>query len=911
MDGAAAFPAARAAGAPLRQRPRNDRRLLCLGIGSAIVAIVAAAVLTLVYLRQAAEARVAATTRNLAGSIVLTIDGIVDAIDLSLLATRDEIVRQRATGHPDTDAINRFMLRQQERLAVVPTLVATDARGDVVFGQLPASPVQNVAERAYFPVLASHPQRELYINEPVLGRLSGRWIWPFARRIDLPDGSFGGVVTGALDAGQLGTLLDKIELQSGGSVVLRHTGFEAIAWRSGGSGPLQIGYGDKRLSPELQQALQRNRARGTYTTSRSVMGQQATTFSYERSSKYGFYVWVGESQQQAMAGWMRQVWIIAGLALAFALLSLGFLLLFDKAARRQAGHLHAIAQSHESLRDAQQIAAVGSLRYHFASASWSSSAMFDELAGIDPGYRRDLPHLLRFLGRRERATITRYVRSALRHRTPFDSDAFMIRRQDGQRRWVHARGKISQDDAGDATLVCTIQDITDRKRAQDEIGRLAYFDTLTDLPNRRLLLDRLAMAMGATAARARHGALLLIDLDHFKVLNDTQGHERGDLLLKAVAQRLRATLGGNERVARMGGDEFAVLADDLADDAGIAHDQAHALAETVRTALAGMYELGGYQVASSPSIGITLFCGRALTVDDLIKRADTAMYQAKAAGRNALRFFDPAMQAAAAARLALEHDLRAGLGSDQFLLHFQVQVDAEARARGAEVLVRWQHPERGMVSPGEFIPLAEASGLILPLGHWVLRTACLQLASWAGDPHAHALSLAVNVSASQFSQPDFVAQVLAVLDETGANPRRLKLELTEGMLLEHTDLVIRTIAALKQAGIGISLDDFGTGYSSLSYLKRLPLDQLKIDQTFVRDLPHAASDVAIVRTIVALGQSLGMEVIAEGVETAAQRDALAAAGCHAYQGYLFGKPMPIARFEEWLRAAHPDLLVTP
>ncbi|HEU4844439.1 MAG TPA: bifunctional diguanylate cyclase/phosphodiesterase, partial [Burkholderiaceae bacterium] len=393
--------------------------------------------------------------------------------------------------------------------------------------------------------------------------------------------------------------------------------------------------------------------------------------------------------------------------------------------------------------------------------------------------------------------------------------------------------------------------------------------------------------------------------------NDTQGHERGDLLLKAVAQRLRAALGGNERVARMGGDEFAVLADDLAADAGIAHDQAQALAETVRAALAGMYELGGYQVASSPSIGITLFCGRELTVDDLIKRADTAMYQAKAAGRNALRFFDPAMQAAAAARLALEHDLRAGLGSDQFLLHFQVQVDAQARARGAEVLVRWQHPERGMVSPGEFIPLAEASGLILPLGHWVLRTACLQLASWAGDPHAGALSLAVNVSASQFSQPDFVAQVLALLDETGANPRRLKLELTEGMLLEHTDLVIRTIAALKQAGIGISLDDFGTGYSSLSYLKRLPLDQLKIDQTFVRDLPHAASDVAIVRTIVALGQSLGMDVIAEGVETAAQRDALAAAGCHAYQGYLFGKPMPIARFEEWLRADHPDLLVTP
>jgi diguanylate cyclase (GGDEF)-like protein len=920
MNGAAAAPSAHAADgggiAPARPRAGSDRRLLCLGIATAIVAIVATSVVALFYLRHYAEERVAATTRNLAGSIVLSIDGMVDAIDLSLQATSDEIARQRATGHPDTDAINRFMLRQQQRLKVVPTLVATNARGDIIFGQLPVNPVLNISERSYFPVLALRAQQALYINEPVLGRLSQRWIWPFARRLEHPEGRFAGVVTGALDTEQLSAVLNKIELQAGASIVLRHAGFQAIAWRAGGAAPLQLAVGDTRLSPELQQALWRDPARGTYTTSRAAQTGAATTFSYERSSKYGFYVWVGESNQQAMAGWMRQVWIVSGLCAAFALLSLGFMILMNKAARRQARDLHAIEQSHESLRDAQQIADIGSLTFSFTSGSWSSSGVFDQLAGIGPDYPRDLAHLLRFLGRRERVTITRYVRSALRRRSPFDSDEFIIRRRDGQQRWVHARGKVCVDETGAETLVCTVQDITARKHAQDEISRLAYFDPLTDLPNRRLLLDRLATARINGAGGARPGALLLIDLDHFKVLNDTQGHGRGDLLLKAVAQRLRTCMGGNERVARMGGDEFAVLADDLGADAAEAQAQAGALAETVRAALAGVYELDGYQVPSSPSIGIALFCGADFTVDELIKRADTAMYQAKAAGRNTLRFFDPAMQAAVAARIALEHDLRVALEEGQFLLHYQVQVDSHARARGAEVLVRWQHPVRGMVSPAEFIPLAESSGLILPLGHWVLQTACAQLAAWAADPATAQLSLAVNVSASQFSQPDFVDQVLAVLAHSGAKPRRLKLELTEGMLLEHTDLVIQTISALKRAGIAISLDDFGTGYSSLSYLKRLPLDQLKIDQTFVRDLPSAASDVAIVRTIVALGQSLGMEVIAEGVETAAQRDALAAAGCHAYQGYFFGKPLPIARFEEALRQgslvhAAPQLLVTP
>jgi diguanylate cyclase (GGDEF)-like protein len=391
--------------------------------------------------------------------------------------------------------------------------------------------------------------------------------------------------------------------------------------------------------------------------------------------------------------------------------------------------------------------------------------------------------------------------------------------------------------------------------------------------------------------------LLFIDLDNFKTLNDTLGHDKGDLLLQQVARRLTACVREGDTVARLGGDEFMVILEDLSKRAHEAAAQTETIGEKILYALNLPYDLSGHEFHSTPSIGVALFTNHQNSIDELMKRADLAMYQAKAAGRNTLRFFDPEMQAVVNARAGLEKDLRNGLQQNQLRLYYQAQVDSKGTLTGAEALVRWQHPERGLVSPAEFIPLAEETGLILPLGHWVLETACHQLASWAAAENTSRLTIAVNVSARQLHQADFVAQVMAVLKATGASPHALKLELTESLLLDDIEEIILKMAELKAMGVGFSLDDFGTGYSSLSYLKRLPLDQLKIDQSFVRDLLTDPNDAAIARTVIALTQSFGLSVIAEGVETAEQRDFLASQGCHAYQGYFFGRPLPLADFE--------------
>ena len=438
--------------------------------------------------------------------------------------------------------------------------------------------------------------------------------------------------------------------------------------------------------------------------------------------------------------------------------------------------------------------------------------------------------------------------------------------------------------------VYSIVDITERKKAEEEIRSLAFYDPLTNTPNRRLLMDRLAHALVVSQRSSTAGALIFIDLDNFKKLNDTRGHDVGDLLLQAVAIRLTGCVRAIDTVARLGGDEFVILLESLT---GSAHDVAarvQGVAEKVLATLNQPYQLGAFAHHSTPSIGVCLFTGNTVASDELVKQADMAMYQAKASGRNSICFFDPSMQTAVLAQAALEADMRWGLKTGQFLLHYQPQVDATGIVVGAEALARWQHPQRGMVSPAEFIPLAEETGLILALGAWVLEAACAQLQQWQRCPETQHLTLAVNISARQFHDPGFTAQVQATLARTGADPRHLKLELTESLLVADLDSVIQKMNTLIALGVHFSLDDFGTGYSSLSYLKRLPLEQLKVDQSFVRDIFLDANDLAIVRAIVTLGQSLGLSVIAEGVETEEQRRFLGETGCTCYQGYLFGRP---------------------
>ena len=392
------------------------------------------------------------------------------------------------------------------------------------------------------------------------------------------------------------------------------------------------------------------------------------------------------------------------------------------------------------------------------------------------------------------------------------------------------------------------------------------------------------------------------DRDNFKDLNDSRGHQIGDLLLQQAASRINACTREGDTTARLGGDEFVLMLENMSSTASEAAEQARVVAEKVLSSMNQSYHLAGFAHHSTPSIGITLFSGHQENTDDLLKRADLAMYQAKASGRNSLRFFDPDMQAAIMLRVALEADLREAVKNSEFQLYYQTQVDADGRATGAEALLRWQHPERGLVSPQVFIPLAEETGLILSVGHWVMESACNQLAAWAQRPEMDHMTIAVNVSARQFHHSEFVGQVLDVIAQTGANPQRLKLELTESLLVRDIEDVIEKMTALRAAGVSFALDDFGTGYSSLSYLKRLPLDQLKIDQGFVRDILTDSNDAAIAKMIVSLAEAMGLTVIAEGVETEAQRGFLARQGCRAYQGYLFSHPLPMDRFEAFLRA---------
>ena len=518
----------------------------------------------------------------------------------------------------------------------------------------------------------------------------------------------------------------------------------------------------------------------------------------------------------------------------------------------------------------------------------------DETPDVHAWWRKLFPDSLQRAAARERWRSQR--RLGLQAGGDIPAREYTITDKDGQSRTIEASGTL----LGDAHML-TMVDLSQRKADEEEIRYLAYYDPLTRLPNRRLLVDRLQQALGASARRQRCGALLMLDLDNFKTLNETRGHDKGDMLLREVGQRLRGCVSSEDTVARHGGDEFVVVLEDLGDNLQEAAAHAEDIGQRILGALREPFMLDGQAHHSTLSIGVTVFQGQRESADELIKRGDLAMYQAKAAGRDRLQFYDPQMQALVAARAALEVDMRTGLRQGQFELFYQPQV-VQGRITGAEALLRWRHPQRGFVSPGEFIPLAEDCGLILPLGEWVLQDACARLAQWAQRPGLSHLSLSVNVSPREFHQSGFVAQVLQALASTGADARHLTLELTEGLLLQDVEDTIDKMGQLRAYGVGFSLDDFGTGYSSLAYLKRLPLDELKIDQSFVRDVLTDPNDAAIARTIVALGTSLGLRVTAEGVETKEQRAFLERAHCHAWQGYLLSPPLVAVAFEDLVLA---------
>lgn len=477
------------------------------------------------------------------------------------------------------------------------------------------------------------------------------------------------------------------------------------------------------------------------------------------------------------------------------------------------------------------------------------------------------------------------------------------RRKNGEVFPQHLTVTVVKDASGIVTNhVATLTDITMNKAAAEEIKHLAFYDSLTGLPNRRLMVDRLNQALVFNARSGRDGAVLFLDLDHFKTLNDSLGHDVGDLLLQQVAERLVGCVREGDTVARLGGDEYVVLLERLSLDTLEAAAQVEVIGEKILSSLNQAYQLGQHEYHCTPSIGVALFSHHNQSQEELLKHADIAMYQAKKAGRNTIRFFDPKMQEVINTRVDLERELRKAIDKQQLHLYYQVQVDVSGRSIGAEALIRWMHPEHGLVSPFHFISLAEETGLILPIGQWVLETACGQLKIWENDEMTRGLTISINVSAKQFRQTDFVNHVGEALQRYEVNPMLLKFELTESMLLDNIEDTVSTMTKLKELGIRFSLDDFGTGYSSLQYLKRLPLYQLKIDQSFVRDIAVDTSDQAIVRTIVAMAHTLNLNVIAEGVETEEQQGLLLNNGCTHYQGYYFGRPVPIDQFDVLIRA---------
>ncbi|MBK8969933.1 MAG: EAL domain-containing protein [Hahellaceae bacterium] len=553
------------------------------------------------------------------------------------------------------------------------------------------------------------------------------------------------------------------------------------------------------------------------------------------------------------------------------------------------------------LKEAQHIAQLGSWELQLGNGQFDLSEEFLQICQqTGASFMRFPEDFLARLHPEDRPIMAAFFQAA-QSGSSFDQEC-RLALSDGQFLWINVRGTGHDARAGAPTrLVGTIQDISVRKATESQIHRLAFFDSLTQLPNRRLLIDRLIQTQASSSRTQHFGSLLFIDLDHFKTLNDTRGHDVGDELLIQVARRIQSCIRESDTAARLGGDEFVVMLTKLGCDRLAAIRHTDTVAEKIREDIGQIYRLNDGEFHTTPSIGIRLFRGHEQSIEDLLKHADVAMYEAKSAGRNTIRFYDPEMQMALERRLALDAQLRRAVPGNELVSYYQAQTDRHGRIFGAELLLRWNHPHRGLILPDQFIPRAEESGLIVTIGNRVLEAACQQLANWKDNPLSEHLVLAVNVSARQFYQPDFVDRLNGMLRDSHAPPNRLKLELTESMLLDNVEDTVRKMQALSQLGVSFSMDDFGTGHSSLTYIKRLPLGQIKIDRSFVRDITHDPNDAVIVRTIIAMARALGLHVIAEGVETRSQLSFLRAQGCEAFQGYLLGKPMPVDEFENSFR----------
>jgi diguanylate cyclase (GGDEF)-like protein/PAS domain S-box-containing protein len=869
---------------PIRRQTFWLAALLILGSGLLLVA-------SLIHERNQTMRNGLRTTESLALVIAEQTTRTVQTVDQRLQLAASGLTQLEAKQKLDEQSARQLLRQHLQELPFVRAIWVLDSRGRIQYDTDLGNIGTSLADRAYFQIYKNHPETVFSLGKPVRSRSTDTWLISASRPLVSEDGHFLGVIVAAIEPPYFDALWRQVDLGEGGSVALLHSQGDLVM-RS----PLEDAAMGKNFatSPLFRDHLP-NAASGQFLDPSPVDGTERLFVYRSLSAQPDFVIIVGAARDWLMAPWRQYAFLAAGIWLcASALIALLCWLLArswskQDLVRREAAHMA------KRLSLGTEAAGVAVWDWNITTDAWYVTPTYFTMLGYEvEGGVGNREQWMNRLHPEDREGVSSRIRSVLAGlSTPYEYEA-RLRHANGSWRWMRVVGRVlERGQDGKATRLMGVRiDITQHRQDVEEIRRLAYFDALTQLPNRASLTNRLRQAVVSSARTGHHGALMFLDLDHFKQINDTRGHDLGDLLLQQVAQRLQGCVRAGDSVARFGGDEFVVLLESLSQQEREAVTQAEVIANKIVQALGQPYILRDTSYVSTPSIGIVVFSKEPESTEELLKKADMAMYQAKSAGRNTARFFDPAMQAAATAYVELEADLRRGLASQEFVLHYQIQVDIYGKTTGAEALVRWEHPTRGLVPPAHFIEQAEETGVILILGQWVLRAACQQLAQWSEQDTTQSWTMAVNVSASQFAQDGFVANVAAALSESGASPNRLKLELTESMLVDDVNGVIEKMNQIKAMGVDFSLDDFGTGYSSLSYLKRLPLAQLKIDQSFVRDILSDTSDAVIARTIIALGQSLGLKVIAEGVETAEQLNFLIGLECEAFQGYYFGRPVP-------------------
>lgn len=831
--------------------------------------------------------------QNTAHSLEHYLNAHFQESELALQSAVAEYQRLHESGQFSRARYSEYLNSLKQRLPNALSVRGTDAEGNIVYGAgINPDKLVNISPGEHFRQVKR--DMDVVFGPPLRSRVSGEWL--FSMMVPLLDskGNFAGTVYVNTESERIEKLFNSIRLGEHSLLVLFDEEHNVIVRDP----PLpRIDDNFVRVAaPATLAALEAGMTEASYIATSPYDGYTRTV-AFRKVGQFPAYVLVGVAETDYLAPWWRECMLGVGFLIIIAagcfMLGLSIRRYLWASLRVQA--LEEQQSSHDHLNAI--IRAIPDLLFEV------------DMEGRYLDYRINNAELAampqdEFVGRKvsevlpaeAASTVMAAIAEANEKGSSYGAQIH-IKVPSGEL-WYELSIARKQDLRSEApTFIVLSRDITERTQAQVRIEQLAFSDMLTGLPNRRLFLDRLRQSMAVSERTQNYGALLFLDLDKFKTLNDTLGHQVGDLLLIQIAERLRRSVRESDTVARLGGDEFVVLLEQLGEEEEAAATQAQHVADKVAFQLSREHDLNGHQYLGTSSIGIALFQGQDLESDELLRRADLAMYQAKSIGRSAVCFFDPQMQSNIAERLDLELDLKQAIIHEEFILHYQPQIDRHGRLVGAEALLRWESRKRGMVGPGEFIPAAEESGLILPIGHWVMREACGCLEEWSRIPELAQVGMSINVSAKQVALPTFVEEVKELLSFYAVEPSRLKFEITESMLVERVDEIVAKIKELRRVGVRFSLDDFGTGYSSLSYLKRLPFDQIKIDQSFAQSALNEPNDAAICRAILALGQALNLDVLAEGIETEAQWEFFKTEGCGYGQGYLFGRPMSKADFE--------------